>query len=101
MKKLWPPTYDKAAARFWASVCSVVLNAGFIVMSRFFPDVAKWFLIPGVIPVVIVTGGWFTSLTPLGNVIVIVTNLGFYYFIALWFIAAVRPATNWWPEKGS
>jgi hypothetical protein len=101
MRQLWPPTYDKFTTRFWACVCSVTLNALFALILFVSPDVGSWFFVLGLIPVVLVTGVWFTSLALLGEVILLLTNFVFYYFLALWIIAACRPATNWWPTKHS
>jgi hypothetical protein len=101
MRQLWPPTYDKFTARLWACVCSLTLHVVFAVVVFASPDVGWWFFIPGAIPIVMLTGGWFTSLALPGQVFVLVANLSFYYFLALWIIAAFRPATNWWPEKRS
>jgi hypothetical protein len=99
MRKRWPPAFDKFTARLWACIFSVTLNALFGLVLFVSPDVGSWFFVPGLIPVVMVTGGWFTSLAPFGQVLVVVTNLSFYYFLARWIIAACRPATNWWPAS--
>jgi len=100
MRKLWPPTFDKFSRRFWACFGSVGLNIFFVLVLRFgSPDVATWFFAPGLVPILITTGGWFVSLTVFGNVILLLTNLVFYYFAVSWAIAVFKPATNWWPAK--
>jgi hypothetical protein len=101
MRQLWPPTYDKFTARVWACVCSATLNVVFALVLFVAPDVGWWFFAPGLTPIVMLTGGWFTSLAFLGNVLLLVTNFSFYYFLALWIIAAVRRPTDWWPAKHS
>jgi hypothetical protein len=101
MRKLWPPTFDRFTTRFWACLCSVILNILFALALFVAPDVGWWFFLPGLLPILMLTGGWFVSLAFLGNVFVLIVNLGFYYFLTWWIIAACRRPTNWWPAKSS
>jgi len=97
----WPPSTEKATVRFWAFVCSVALNAGLMMMAQFFPGFTMLFLLPGAVSVVLITGLWLSGLTPLHWALMVLINLGFYYFIADLFITAFRRAATWWQEKQS
>jgi hypothetical protein len=87
--------------RLWACAGSALLNLAAFILLPFFPETMPWFFVPGLIPIVFLTGGWFASLSFTGNLILVLVNFGTYYFLFLWIIGACQPATSWWPTKPS
>jgi len=82
---------------------SLLLNLSFYLLACFAPglDNVYLFFLPGLLPVIIMTGGWFVSLNVFGQALMLVVNLAFYYFIAWWLIRAFQPARGWWPTRSA
>jgi hypothetical protein len=101
MRKLWPPTHDRFSIRVWAAIISFLLTLGFVVLALLCPQADSFymFFVPGLLPVLIITGGWFSSLAPLGIVLMLALNMAFYFLVAWWLISAFEAKTNWWPAK--
>jgi hypothetical protein len=106
MRKLWPPYYDDASLRLWATSVSVVINL-IVVVLAFSGSVFSFTLgMPGWMVfmafMVVKSRGIEEATVNLSAIIIgFLVNFGFYYFIARWVFSAFQPVQGWWPEKRS
>jgi hypothetical protein len=80
MKMLWSQNWH--ATMVWAAVVSISLQVVFgLVAFLGFREAAYWCFLPGLYPILWATHGWFSSLTPLGNAVLLGTKFVVYYSI--------------------
>jgi hypothetical protein len=105
MRKLWPPTYDDFSIRIWATIVSAIVSLLLWAFFVFGSETAFLILlVPGMFPVVMISGHGIEELDHLTWTIIIawvLTQFAFHYCIAWWLIGSFRPRTSWWPTPRS
>jgi len=87
--RYWPPTKTRGLSIYW----SVILGFVFQLVSPAFlaavgaQRAALFAMLPGLWPILWATGGWFSSIAPMGYIVMYSVNTVFFGMV---FLAAFR-----------
>jgi hypothetical protein len=72
----WSPVVSVRGSVVWATVVGFVLQLLVppVLAMYGFQNAAIWSLMPGLYPIIWLTGGWFEALTPLGYLLMLSIN---------------------------
>jgi hypothetical protein len=85
MERLWPPTKTWKLSLLWAFLTGFIVQFGLpVLLNAVGAERAAWLVtLPGMWPILRATGGFFSSLAPLGYLFVFSVNTAFYALILL------------------